>query len=62
MSMGMLPHHFTCDHTHLCEFLKVKQEFLEQLYVWPFELIHLGGSFSHLNFEFEFFDECKVSL
>ena len=62
MRMGMLPHHFICDHTHLCDFSKVKQEFLEQLYFWPFELIHLGGFFSHFEFQFDFLDECKVGL
>src|SRR4051812_8087820 len=52
MSMGMLPHHFTYDHTHLFEFSKVKQEFLEQLYFWPFELVYRGGG---VLFPFWFF-------
>src|SRR4051812_29897259 len=66
MSMGTLPHHFSCDHTHLCDFSKVKQEFLEKFYFWPFELIHLGGFLLPFAFEFEFevdfFDECNVTL
>src|SRR3954466_12203380 len=65
--MGILPHHFSCDHTQLWDFSKVKQEFLEKIYFWPFELIHLGGGFLlPFAFEFEFhcdfFDECKVGL
>src|SRR4051812_7909467 len=66
MSMGMLPHHFICDHTHLGEFSKIQKEFLEQLYFWPFELIHLGVFLLPFEFEFEFhlifFDGCKVNL
>ena len=66
MSMGILPHHFSCDHTHLWDFSKVKHEFLEKIYFWPFELIHLGGFLLPFEFEFEFllisFDECKVEL
>src|SRR3954462_5286597 len=64
--MRILPHHFSCDHTHLCDFSKVKQEFLEKFYFWPFELIHLGGFLLPFEFEFEFhlifFDACKVTL
>ena len=58
----MLPHHFTCDHTHLWEFSKVKQEFLEQLYFWPLELINTGGSFSHFDLNLNSWDECMLSL
>src|SRR3954466_5336976 len=65
--MGILPHHFSCDHTQLWDFSKVKQEFLEKIYFWPFELIHLGGGFLlPFAFEFEFhcdfFDEYKVVM
>src|SRR3954469_22787091 len=64
--MGILPHHFSCDHTQLWDFSKVKQEFLEKIYFWPFELIHLGGFLLPFAFEFEFevdfFDECNVTL
>src|SRR3954465_3157530 len=64
--MGILPRHFSCDHTQLWDFSKVKQEFLEKIYFWSFELIHLGGFLLPFEFEFEFllifFDECKVTL
>src|SRR3954470_2761227 len=64
--MGILPRHFSCDHTQLWDFSKVKQEFLEKIFIWPFELIHLGGLLLPFEFEFEFhlifFDECKVGL
>src|SRR3954462_5507443 len=64
--MRILPHNFSCDHTQLWDFSKVKQEFLEKIYFWPFELIHLGGFLLPFEFEFEFhlifFDECKVNL
>src|ERR1041385_5278989 len=66
MSMGLVPHHLICDHTHLWEFSNMQKEFLEQLYFWPFELIHLGVFLLPFEFEFEFhlifFDECKVTL
>src|ERR1041385_1535127 len=66
MSMGLVPHHLICDHTHLWEFSNMQKEFLEQLYFWPFELIHLGVFSLPFEFEFEFhlifFDECKVTL
>ena len=43
-----------------------KHEFLEKIFIWPFELIHLGGFLLPFEFEFEiwldFFDECKVTL
>ena len=58
----MLPHHYICDHTHFCEFSKVKPEFLEQLYFWPFELIHLGVSSPILNLNLISWDECMLSL
>ena len=64
--MGILPHHFLCDHTQLWDFSEFKHEFLEKIFIWPFELIHLGGFLLPFEFEFEiwldFFDECKVTL
>src|ERR1043165_9065300 len=64
--MGILPHHFLCDHTHLWDFWEFKHEFLGQLLFWPFELILLGVFLLPFEFEFEFpcdfFHECNVDL
>src|SRR3954469_11499663 len=65
--MGILPHHFLCDHTQLWDFSEFKHEFLEKIFIWPFELILLGGGVLlpfDLEFEFlcVFFHECKVGL
>src|SRR4051812_45734636 len=63
--MVILPHHFSCDHTQLWDFSKLKHEFLEKIFIWPFELIHLGGFLLPFAFQFDFllifFDECKVT-
>src|SRR3954471_9422684 len=64
--MGILPHHFLCDHTQLWDFSEFKHEFLEKIFIWPFELILLGGFLLPFDLEFEFlcvfFHECKVGF
>ena len=64
--MGILPHHFLCDHTQLWDFSEFKHEFLEKIFIWPFELILLGGVSSPfwvwIWISFDFFHECKVEL
>ena len=44
--MQWVPHHLEHDHTHFQKFYNFSNEFLEQLFIWPFELIHLGGVLS----------------
>src|SRR3954469_25522383 len=56
MCMMWGPQHLEHDHTHFQRFYKLSNGFLEKIFIWPFELIHLGGVLSPILISFEIFE------
>jgi len=42
-------------HAHFQKFCKFSKGFLEEVFIWPFDLISYGFSFPHFKFLFEIF-------
>src|SRR3954467_11393154 len=55
MCMKWVPHQLEHDHTHFQKFYNFSNEFLEQIFIWPFELNSTRASASpFLNFNLNF--------